>query len=97
MLHNEAADIEDELYDTFKTWAPEQHAKFFNASSCVLEFVIKQTMISTIIAQGATEEKVTLSVAFREYKDIFSEKTSMKLPPSWFYDHAIKPKDSFIP
>ena len=39
-------------------------------------------MISTIIAQGATKEKVTLPMAFKEYEDIFSEKTPMKLPPS---------------
>ena len=32
MLYNEAAHIKDELYDTFKTWTSEQHAKFFNAS-----------------------------------------------------------------
>ena len=50
MLHNEAAYIEDKLYDTFKTWTPEQHAKFFNASGCILEFAIKWTTISTIIA-----------------------------------------------
>ena len=50
MLHNKVAHIEDELYNTFKTWTLEQHAKFFNASSCILEFVIKQMMISTIIA-----------------------------------------------
>ena len=41
MLHNKAAHIKDELYDTFKTWTPIQHAKFFNASSCIPEFVIK--------------------------------------------------------
>ena len=54
-------------------------------------------MISTIIAQGATKEKVTLPMAFKEYEDIFSEKTPMKLPPSWSHDHVIKLKDSFIP
>ena len=96
MLHNKAAHIENELYDTFKTWTLEQCAKFFNASSCVLEFVVKQMMISMIIAQGATKEKVTLPVAFKEYKDVFSEKTPTKLSPSWFYDHAIELKDLFI-
>ena len=80
MLHNEAAHIENELYDIFKTWAPEQHAKFFNANGCILEFVIKWTMISTIIAQGAIKEKIVLPSAFREYTDVFSKKTPMKLP-----------------
>ena len=97
MLHDEAAHIEDELYDTFKTWVPEQHAKFFNTNGCVPEFVIKRTMISTIIAQGATKEKVMLPAAFREYADVFSKKTPTKLPPFWLYDHTIKLKDSFIP
>ena len=41
MLHDEAAHIEDKLYDTFKSWMLEQHAKFFNTSSCILEFIIK--------------------------------------------------------
>ena len=72
MLYNEAAHIEDELYDTFKTWKLEQCTKSFNASSCILEFVIKQTTISTIIAQEATKEKVTLLTAVKEYEDIFS-------------------------
>ena len=40
MLYNKAAHIDDELYNTFKTWAPEQCTKFFNTSGCVLEFVI---------------------------------------------------------
>ena len=31
MLHDKAAHIKD----TFKTWAPEQCAKFFNASDCI--------------------------------------------------------------
>ena len=96
MLHDEAAHIEDKLYDTFKSWMLEQHAKFFNTSSCILEFIIKWTTILTIIAQGATKEKVTLPTAFKEYEDVFFEKTPMKLPPSWPYDHAIEFKDSFI-
>ena len=96
MLHNEAAHIKDKLCDTFKTWVPKQHTKFFNTSSCISEFIVKWTMISTIIAQGAIKKKVTLPVAFREYEDIFSEKTPMKLPPSWSYDHTIKLKDSFV-
>ena len=96
MLHNEAAHIEDKLYNTFKTWTPEQYAKFFNASSCILRFVIKWMTISTIIAQGATKEKVILLMAFKEYEDVFSEKTPTKLPPSQPYDHAIKLKDSFV-
>ena len=82
MLHNKAAHIKDELYDTFKSWMPEQHAKFFNASGCIPEFVIKWTTISTIIAQEATEEKVTLPMAFKEYEDVFSKKTPTKLLPS---------------
>ena len=82
MLHDKAAHIKDELYGTFKTWTPEQYAKFFNTSSCILEFIIKWTTISTIIAQGATKEKVTLPVAFKEYEDVFSEKTPTKLPSS---------------
>ena len=82
MLYDKAVHIEDELYNTFKTWTPEQHAKFFNANSCIPEFVIKRTIISTIIAQGATKEKVMLPVAFREYANVFSEKTFTKLPPS---------------
>ena len=41
MLHNKAAHIKDELYDTFKTWMLVQCAKFFNASSYILEFTIK--------------------------------------------------------
>ena len=53
--------------------------------------------ISIIIAQGATKERVTLSMAFKEYVYIFSEKTFMKLPPSQSCDHAIKLKDLFIP
>ena len=97
MLHDEAAHIEEELYDTFKSWMPEQHAKFFNASSCIPEFIIKQTTISTIIAQGAAKEKVTLPTAFKEYKDVFSEKTPTKLPPSQSYNHVIKLKNSFVP
>ena len=74
MLYDEAAHIEDELYDTFKTRALEQCAKFFHANSCLLEFVIKWMMISTIIAQGETKKKVALPSAFREYVDMFSEK-----------------------
>ena len=89
MLHDKAAHIEDELYNILKTWASKQHAKFFNTSGCILEFIMKWTMISTIITKGAIKEKVTLPVAFKEYEDIFSEKTSMKLPPSQSYDHAI--------
>ena len=77
MLHNEAAHIEDELYNTFKAWTPVQHAKFFNTSGCIPEFIIKWTTISMIITQGAAKEKVTLPTAFKEYKDIFSEKTPM--------------------
>ena len=80
MLHDKAAHIENKLYDTFKTWASEQCTKFFNTNGCVLEFIIKRTMISMIIAQGATKEKVTLLMAFREYVDIFFKKTLMKLP-----------------
>ena len=97
MLHDEAAHIEDELYHTFKSWMLEQRVKFINASSCIPEFIIKQTTISTISAQEATKEKVTLPTAFKEYKDIFSEKTPMKLPPSRSYDHTIELKDLFIP
>ena len=97
MLHDKAAHIEDELYDNFKSWTLEQQAKFFNVSGCILEFIIKQTTISTISAQGATKEKVTLSTAFKEYKDVFSEKFPMKLSPSWPYNHTIKLKDLFIP
>ena len=97
MLHDEAAHIEDELYNTFKTWTLEQHVKFFNASGCIPEFIIKWTMISTIIAQGATKEKVTLLMAFKEYKDMFSEKIPIKSPPSRPYDHAIELKDLFVP
>ena len=41
MLYDKAAHIKDELYNTFKTWMPEQRAKFFNTCGCVLEFVIK--------------------------------------------------------
>ena len=96
MLHDKAAHIKDELYDTFKTWVPEQHTQFFNANGCVLEFVIKRMMISMIIAQEATKEKVTLPTAFREYTVIISKKTLMKLPPSWSYNHAIELKDLFI-
>ena len=81
MLYDEAAHIKDELYNTFKTWAPEQCAKFFNASDCIPEFIIKWMTISTIIAQEATKEKITLPVAFREYMDVFSEKIPTKLPP----------------
>ena len=36
-------------------------------------------------------------MAFKEYKDVFSEKTPMRLPPSQSYDHAIELKDSFVP
>ena len=97
MLYDEAAHIKDKLYNTFKTWAPEQCTKFFNTSGCIPEFVIKRTTISIIIAQGATKEKVTLPAAFRGYMDIFSEKTPMKLPPSQSYNHAIKLKNSFVP
>ena len=97
MLHNEAAYIEDELYDTFKTWTSEQCAKFFNTSSCVPEFIIKQITISTIITQGAAKEKVTLPVVFKEYENVFSKKTPTKLPPSQPYDHAIELKDLFVP
>ena len=81
MLHDEAAHIKDELYDTFKTWAPEQCAKFFNTSGCIPEFVIKWTMILMSIAQGATKEKVTLPAAFREYVDVFSKKTPQNYYP----------------
>ena len=35
-------------------------------------------------------------MAFKEYEDIFSEKTPTRLPPSQPYDHVIKLKDSFI-
>ena len=97
MLYDEAAHIKDKLYNTFKTWAPEQCTKFFNTSGCIPEFVIKRTTISIIIAQGATKEKVTLPAAFRGYMDIFSEKTPMKLPPSRSYNHAINLKNSFVP
>ena len=97
MLYDKAAHIEDELYNTFKTWTLEQRAKSFNASSCIPEFVIKWTTISTIIAQGATKEKVTLPIACKEYKDVFSEKTPTKLPPSQPYNHTIKLKDLFVP
>ena len=96
MLHDKAAHIEVELYDTFKTWALEQHAKFFNTSSCISEFIIKWTTILSIIAQRATKEKVTLPAAFREYADIFSKKTPTKLPPFQSYNHAIELKDSFM-
>ena len=41
MLHDEAAHIEDELYNTSKTWTLEQWAKFFNTSGCITEFAIK--------------------------------------------------------
>ena len=54
-------------------------------------------MISTIITQEATKEKVTLPVAFREYVDVFSKKTPAKLPSSQSYHHTIELKDSFIP
>ena len=97
MLHNEAAHIEDELYNTFKTWMLVQHAKFFNTSNCILELVIKWTTISTIIAQEAAKEKVILPTALKEYEDIFSEKTPTRLPPSWPYNHAIELKDLFVP
>ena len=97
MLHNEAAHIKDELYNTFKTWTPEQHANFFNANSCILEFVVNSTTMLMIIIQGATKEKVILSMAFREYADVFSEKTPTKLPPSQPYDHTIELKDLFVP
>ena len=96
MLHDEAPHIEDELYNTFKTWMPVQHVKFFNASNCIPEFVIKWTIISMIIAQGATKEKVTLPTAFKEYKDVFSEKAPIRLLPSQPYNHAIKLKDLFV-
>ena len=33
----------------------------------------------------------------KEYEDVFSEKTSTKLPPSQLYNHVIKLKDSFVP
>ena len=49
------------------------------------------------ITQGAATEKITLPMAFREYKDVFSEKTPTRLPPSWPYDPAIELKDSFVP
>ena len=97
MLHDKVAHIGDELYNTFKTWMLEQHARFFNASSCIPEFVIKWMTISTIIAQEATKEKVTLLMAFKEYEDMFSKKTPIKLPPSWPYDYAIELKDLFMP
>ena len=43
-----------------------------------------------IIAQGAAKEKVILPPAFREYMDIFSEKTSTKLLwPSWIISSEI--------
>ena len=82
MLHDKAAHIKDKLYNTFQSWMLEQCAKFFNASSCIPEFVIKQTTISMIIAQEATKEKITLPMTFKEYEDIFFEKTPTKLPPS---------------
>ena len=82
MLHDRAAHIKNKLYNTFKTWAPEQHTKFFNANSCIPEFIIKRIMISMIIAQGTSKKKVTLPIAFREYADIFFKKTLMKLPSS---------------
>ena len=97
MLHNKAAHIKDELYNTCKTWTPEQHAKFFNTSSCIPEFIIKWTTILTIIAQEATKEKVILPIAFKEYEDMFSEKSPTKLSPPQPYDHAIELKDSFMP
>ena len=49
-----------------------------------------------IITQGAAKEKVTLSMAFKEYEDMFFKKTPTKLPPSQPYDHAIKLKDLFV-
>ena len=49
-----------------------------------------------IITQGAAKEKVTLSMAFKEYEDMFFKKTPTKLPPSQPYDHAIELKDSFV-
>ena len=82
MLHDKTAHIKDELYNTFKTWTLEQYVKFFNASGCILEFIIKQMTISTIIAQEAIKEKVTLPTAFKECEDMFSEKTPTKLLPS---------------
>ena len=97
MLHDKAAHIKDEPYNTFKTWTLEQCAKFFNTNGCIPEFVIKWTTISTIITQEAAKRKVTLPTAFKKYEDVFSEKITTKLPPSWPYDHAIKLKDSFIP
>ena len=97
MLHDKVAHIKDELYDIFKTWRPVQHAKFFNASGHVLEFIIEWMTILTIITQEANKEKVTLPAAFKGYKDIFSEKTPIKLPPSQSYDHTIELKDLFIP
>ena len=91
MLHNEAAHIEDELYDTFKSWMLEQQAKFFNASSYILEFIIKWTTISIIIAQGATKEEVTFSTAFKEYEDVFSEKSPQNCHP---LGHMTMPSNS---
>ena len=85
------------LYNTFKTCAPEQCAKFFNANDCILEFIIKWMTISMIIAQGAIKEMVVLPTAFREYMDIFSEKTPIKLLLFWSYNCTIKLKDLFIP
>ena len=76
---------------------PEQYAKFFNVSGCIPEFIIKWITISTIIAQGATKEKVTLPTAFKEYKDMFSKKTPIKLPPFQSYDHTIKLKYLLMP
>ena len=97
MLHDEAACIKDELYITFKTWAAEQHAKFFNANGCISEFVIKRMTISMIIAQWSIKKKVTLPIPFREYTDIFSKKIPIELPLSQPYDHVIEFKDLFIP
>ena len=94
MLHNKVAHIKDELYDTFKTWTLIQCAKFFNTSGCILEFVIKWMTISMIIAQEATKEKVTLPMAFKEYKDVFSKK---KNPPNYHpLDHMTMPSNSRI-
>ena len=91
MLHNKVAHIKDELYDTFKTWTLIQCAKFFNTSGCILEFVIKWMTISMIIAQEATKEKVTLPMAFKEYKDVFSKK---KNPPNYHpLDHMTMPSN----
>ena len=49
-----------------------------------------------IITQRTTKEKITLPTAFKEYEDVFSEKTPTRLSPSQPYDHAIELKDSFI-